>query len=117
MESVSPTCHSSYVNGKYPDTKGLKMDMIITAKDFEHLTTNQMEWNNVDWEKQLQRFIDLDSKPAFEYIFWVDSAASLIMARHFLIENGHPFKQSYDEGADQYALITDYVGSWERVDA
>ena len=117
METVSPTCHSLTVNGKYPDTKGLKIDMLITTKDFEHLITNQMEWNNVDWENQLERFIDLDSKPAFEYIFWVDSTTSLILARHFLIENGHPFKQSYDEGADQYALITNYVGSWDRVDA
>ena len=93
------------------------MDIIITAKDFEQLTSNQMEWNNIDWENQLERFTDLKVKPAFEYIFWLDDAASLMLARHFLIENGHPFKQSYDEAVEQYVLISDYAGSWDRVSA
>lgn len=93
------------------------MDIIVTAKDFEQLCNTQMQWNNQGWEEQLSRFTDLDVLPAFDFAFWFSDAASMILARHFLIENGHPFKQTWDEACMEYVLITDYVGSWDKVNA
>ena len=93
------------------------MDIIVTAEDFEQLANIQHEWNNVDWENQLERFTDLDVKPGFEFAFWYSDRSSLILARHFLVENGHPFKQTWDDGCEEYVLITDYAGSWNKVNA
>ena len=92
------------------------MDIVITADDFEMLTSTQMEWGNVFGEDRLERF-ELDFKPDFKYIFWVESAASMILARQFLLEEGHRFYKSFDSVAGEYVLFTDYAASWDKVSA
>ena len=81
--------------------------MKITAKDFDALTETIMGWKGNDWEIQADRFID---KVSFDWAvcYWIDSAASTILARTVLEANGHAFEQSYDENMESYILLTNY---------
>jgi hypothetical protein len=81
--------------------------MNITAKDFDALTDTVMGWKANGWEVQSDRFLD---KVSFDWAvcYWVDSAASLILARTFLENNGHDFEESYDENMESYILLTNY---------
>lgn len=81
--------------------------MKITAKDFDSLTETIMGWKGNDWEIQSERFTD---KVSFDWAvcYWIDSAASTILARTFLENNGHTFEQSYDENMESYILLTNY---------
>jgi hypothetical protein len=81
--------------------------MKITAKDFDALTETIMGWKGNDWEIQADRFTD---KVSFNWAvcYWIDSAASTILARTFLEANGHAFEQSYDENMESYILLTNY---------
>jgi hypothetical protein len=81
--------------------------MKITAKDFDSLTETIMGWKGNDWEIQSERFTD---KVSFDWsvCYWIDSAASTILARTFLEDNGHKFEQSYDENMESYILLTNY---------
>jgi hypothetical protein len=81
--------------------------MKITAKDFDALTETIMGWKGNDWEIQADRFTD---KVSFDWAvcYWIDSVASMILARTFLEDNGHVFEQSYDENMESYILLTNY---------
>jgi len=84
---------------------GTKMD--ITAKDFDALTDTAMGWKGNGWEIQSDRFTDMVT---FDWAvcYWVDSAASLILAKTFLQDNGHSYQESYDENMESYILLTNY---------
>lgn len=81
--------------------------MKITAKDFDALTDTVMGWKGNDWEAQSDRFLD---KVSFDWAvcYWVDSAASLILARTFLENNEYPFEESYDDNMESYILLTNF---------
>lgn len=81
--------------------------MKITAKDFDALTETIMGWKGNGWEIQADRFTD---KVSFDWAvcYWIDSVASMILARTFLEDNGHVFEQSYDENMESYILLTNY---------
>ena len=81
--------------------------MKITAKDFDALTDTAMGWKGNGWEVQADRFTD---KVSFDWsvCYWVDSAASLILARTFLDNNDHSYQESYDENMKSYILLTNY---------
>ena len=81
--------------------------MKITAKDFDALTETIMGWKGNGWEIQADRFTD---KVSFDWAvcYWIDSVASMILARTFLEDNGHDFEQSYDENMESYILLTNY---------
>lgn len=88
--------------------------MFITEEDFELLSSVKMQWNGYDWELQADRFIDGIS---FEYQwgYWFDSRAELILARNFLMQREISFQESYDEAMVSYVIVTDY--SLEAVSA
>jgi hypothetical protein len=81
--------------------------MKITAKDFDALAETIMGWKGNGWEIQADRFTD---NVSFDWAvcYWIDSVASMILARTFLEENGHVFEQSYDENMESYILLTNY---------
>lgn len=81
--------------------------MKITAKDFDALTDTVMGWKGNGWEVQSDRFLD---KVSFDWAvcYWVDSAASLILARTFLEDNDHAFEESYDQATESYILLTNF---------
>jgi hypothetical protein len=81
--------------------------MKITAKDFDSLTETIMGWKGNGWEIQADRFTD---KVSFDWAvcYWIDSVASMILARTFLEDNGHAFEQSYDENMESYILLSNY---------
>ena len=81
--------------------------MKITAKDFDALTETIMGWKGNGWEIQADRFTD---NVSFDWAvcYWIDSVASMILARTFLEDNGHVFEQSYDENMESYILLTNY---------
>ena len=81
--------------------------MKITAKDFDALTDTIMGWKGNDWEIQADRFTD---KPSFDWAvcYWIESPASLILAKSFLEDNGHGYQESYDENMESYILLTNY---------
>ena len=81
--------------------------MKITAKDFDALTETIMGWKGNGWEIQADRFTDNVSYD-WAVCYWIDSVASMILARTFLEDNGHVFEQSYDENMESYILLTNY---------
>jgi len=82
--------------------------MELTPQDFESLSDTQMQWKGYDWEEQAGRFT---SPPNFEFkwAYWFDSYAALLFARLFLSEREAAFQHFFDEGTEQYVLITDYA--------
>jgi hypothetical protein len=81
--------------------------MIITEKDFDALTDTVMGWKGNDWEAQADRFTD---NVTFDWAvcYWVESPASLILAKTFLQDNAHSYQESYDENMESYILLTNY---------
>jgi hypothetical protein len=81
--------------------------MKVTAKDFDALAETIMGWKGNGWEIQTDRFTD---EVSFDWAvcYWIDSVASMILARTFLEDNSHAFQQSYDENMESYILLTNY---------
>jgi hypothetical protein len=88
--------------------------MFITEEDFELLSSIKMQWNGYDWELQADRFIDGVSFD-FQWAYWFDGRAELILARTFLMQREIAFQVSYDEVMESYVIVTDY--SLEAVSA
>jgi len=93
--------------------KGLEMKIEIdmTAADFERLWINSMEWRGYgkDWEKQTERF---EPNPSLNwtYAYWFDSAISLVMAKAFLLAANVEFSEHLDSwDDDSWVLLTDYA--------
>jgi len=88
--------------------------MELTAKDFDSLSNTQMQWKGYEWEKQADRFT---SSPNFDFkwAYWFDSYTALLFARIFLSGKEAAFQHFYDEGTEQYVLITDYAVEYAGV--
>jgi len=88
-----------------------KEKMKLTAKDFELLTENQMQFKGIDWESQIDRFSET---PNFEhdFIYWVDNTAALILATKYLEQEGFEYQINYDLRFDQPIFTTPFAGSW-----
>ena len=82
--------------------------MKITVEDFELLIETAMAWKGNDWESQSQRFTE-DVTFDWKVCYWVEgSAASMILARTFLEQNGYDYQESYDENLEAFILLTNY---------
>jgi len=81
--------------------------MHITYQNFDLLTDSAMGWKGNGWEIQADRFTD---RVSFKWAvcYWVESPASLILARTFLQDHDHPYEQSYDQSMESYILLTNY---------
>jgi hypothetical protein len=81
--------------------------MHINSQDFDLLTDTAMGWKGNGWEIQSDRFSD---EVSFNWAvcYWVDSAASLVLAKMFLKGHHHAYEQSYDENMESYILLTNY---------
>ena len=100
-------CHTNIVS----QSRALDADrykMKITEKDFDMLTETVMSWKGNDWHLQNHRFLD-DVSYDWAVVYWVgNSAASMILARTFLEQNGHDHQVSYDESLDSFVLLSNY---------
>ena len=81
--------------------------MELTPEDVESLSNTQMQWKGSEGEKQANRFTDTPNFE-FKWAYWFDSYVALLFARIFLCEKEAAFEHFYDEGTEQYVLITDY---------
>lgn len=95
----------------------------IDAHDFENLTANSGKAGyQVDWAPD--RFRDPDGRLTpvatlrrWDYAYWFDGYASLILARSFLEAWGEGFLVASDEAAPDYGwvIFTDYASPvWVR---
>lgn len=83
----------------------------LTSLDFERLTESQMQFKGHNWEIQDHRF-DQEMNFNHEYIFWVESYASLVLATHYLDLVGHAYAISYDSAVELWCFTTDYASGW-----
>ena len=90
--------------------------MNITAWDFEHLFDVSMEWNKADWAIHSNRW-DFNEAPKDGFIYWCEDYASLVLCREFLASGNYTYLQSFDEGTEQWAFISDYDFHSARVSA
>jgi len=76
----------------------MKIEIDMTAADFERLWVSSMKWQGIDWEAQADRF---DPTPKFnwEYAYWFDEYSALKMAESFLTAN-------------QFSIHSDESGGW-----
>ena len=86
----------------------MKIEMKLTAADFERLWINSMEWMNLDWEKQADRF---DPMPLFSwhYAYWFDNYAALKLAEAFISTLGKNYAIHSDEGTGDWVMLTNYA--------
>lgn len=103
--------------------------MQLTDWDFERLYTNSSHWG--DWaEKQDYRFENMGENSKYNdppsytwtYCYWIpDEGASIVLARHFLETEGHPYAILWDTCMDglhsgMYVILTDYASrTWQTL--
>ena len=94
------------------------MNVDMSEDLFLKLFDCAMEWG-LDWADQDDRFENanpgtVSSDPisyGWKYVFWFPSATSMILARSWIMEQGHKCDIVWDMAdnpAPQYALLTDY---------
>lgn len=87
--------------------------MLITAEDFEALTNTRMQWAGYDWQDKGDRF-----SPSITFnwtwAYWVDDAASIILAKNFLYQREIDFEAAFDEATGNYIIVTDYCKDVRR---
>tara|TARA_Y200000002_G_scaffold302081_1_gene257374 strand:+ start:113 stop:538 length:426 start_codon:yes stop_codon:yes gene_type:complete len=103
------------------------MNVHMDESMFELLTQGSMEWGE-KWREQLDRF-ECHGKHhtespslAWEMAYWIGgSPASMVLARSWLLEEGHDFElvwdmAQYEDGACfGYAILTNYrTASWHE---
>jgi hypothetical protein len=76
----------------------MKIQIDLTAADFERLWDNSMKWRDYNWQDQAERF---EPKPDYKwlYAYWFDNYAALKMAEGFLT-------------ADECKIHSDEAGGW-----
>lgn len=82
------------------------MKIQITEQDFESLWVTSMEWGTY-WQDKAERFTDSVSYD-WAQAYWFNSYPALILARAFLTEQGHETQLTFDEGMDNWLLLTNY---------
>ena len=86
----------------------VKIQIDIKAADFEQLWSTSMEWQGVDWEKQVDRF-----QPApllsWKYAYWFDNIVALKMAEGFISSLGKNYAIHSDEGTGDWLMLTNYA--------
>jgi hypothetical protein len=83
----------------------MKIQIDLTAADFERLWDNSMKWHDYNWQDQAERF---EPRPDFnwQYAYWFDNYAALKMAEGFLTTD--ECKIHSDE-AGGWVLLTNYA--------
>jgi hypothetical protein len=86
----------------------MKVQIDLKAADFEQLWTNSMEWMNLDWQKQADRF---DPLPLFswQYAYWFDNYSALKLAEAFISSLGKNYAIHSDEGTGDWVILTNYA--------
>ena len=89
----------------------MKIEIDMTAADFERLWINSMEWRGYgkDWKEQPDRF---DPKPTYSwrYSYWFDSTINLMMAKAFLNASNARFMEHVDNWDDgSWVILTNYA--------
>jgi hypothetical protein len=91
--------------------------MKLTSKDFDQLTLNSMNWSGHQWEKQSDRFEDLDfENPApldysFLRAYWLERFSDVLFARAFLEAQNYEYRVYFDTADSLYVLVTNYGGA------
>lgn len=104
------------------------MKVYMDAHMFEYLTQNSMEWGE-SWRAHDGRFENhsaekADTAPSYDWkiAYWIgDDAASMILARSWIIEQGHECALLWDMAEHPngdlfgWVLLTDYESPvWTR---
>lgn len=97
--------------------------MLITEQDFENLTTSFTLLTQQEvhfWHRHFGRFenyygerIDTPPRKEWKWGYWLkDGWATVMLARQFLIDNGHDFEVFYDTSFPHewggWVIFTDY---------
>jgi hypothetical protein len=80
----------------------------LDAEGFEHLWSNSMKWQGIDWYKQSDRFIPEPENFNWKYVYWFDKFTELAVAEAFLRAIGAPCTRHSDE-VEGWILLTDFV--------
>jgi hypothetical protein len=95
--------------------------MLVTANDFERLTVAGMNLLQDPaghlWERQFGRFENTNyndpsvgMRKQWQWGHWIEGGwAGVMLARQFLIDNGHDFEIFYDSSyPTEWVIFTDY---------
>lgn len=98
-------------------------NLIVTEKDFERLCVSAMNLlqdpSGPIWGRQMGRFENVEGhytvppRKTWTWGYWIeDGWASVVLARTFLLDNGHDFEVFYDqyhpEQEGGWVIFTDY---------
>ena len=79
----------------------------IDAEGFEHLWSNSMKWQGVDWNKQAKRFTPKPLNFDWKFVYWFDKYTDLVIAEGFLKAIRAPFTRHSDEQGG-WIIVTDF---------
>lgn len=89
--------------------------MIVTRKDFERLSQAQMEWSaNKGWKDEQEFRFDEDINWDYKYIYWFNEYVEALIASQYLVANDFGYSISFDQGSDNWVIVTDYAADWEK---
>lgn len=80
---------------------------MLLAKDFEALINTKMQWAGYGWKSQTERFV-AELYNDWDWAYWLDDAASMILAKMFLDQNGRGYQYAYDKNTENYIIVTNY---------
>lgn len=82
------------------------MAIKLSGEDYTHLFDSTMAWGQ-DWKEQADRF-DKGVTYDWKHAYWFElSYANFVLAREFLIQNGHSFQWTND-AAGGWVILTNY---------
>lgn len=88
------------------------MEIVMMESDFENLWSTSMGWGK-DWEKRKERF-ETPISYHWKMAYWFSSYSSLLIARSWLLTNGHETQTTFDTAMDEWLIVTDY--GYERLE-
>lgn len=89
--------------------------MNVTELDFERLFTAQMEFAaNKGWKAEQEFRFDEGINWDYKYIYWFDTYAEALIASQFLKITDFGFNISFDEGTENWVIVTDYAADWVK---
>lgn len=98
-----------------PSNGGVSMNLTVTELDFERLFTAQMEFAaNKGWKAEQEFRFDEGINWDYKYIYWFDRYSEALIAAEFLKITDHGYQISFDEGTENWVIVTDYAADWVK---
>lgn len=95
------------------ENQGVSMN--VTELDFERLFTAQMEFAaNKGWKAEQEFRFDENINWDYKFIYWFDTYSDALIASQFLKITDFGFNISFDEGTENWVIVTDYAADWVK---